>query len=112
MPDHVHFLLHLLNGEERPGSVITAVGNFKGRISKLWREWYTKTFDQSAPEHLWQLSFYDIIMRDERQLENTRQYIRDNPIKLLTAQDDEAEDRLNMIATKRVKPIVPWYERR
>ncbi len=109
MPDHLHFLVHLLDAKKEDRcSLISAVGQFKARITNQWKTWYPQVFDQKAPKYLWQISFYDTIIRSEKHLENTRQYIRNNPLKLLRSQDNEAENRLDMIATGTRQPIIPW----
>jgi hypothetical protein len=40
---------------------------------------------------IWQVRFYDRRIRDAEELEQTRQYIRDNPIKLKLKQIEKAE---------------------
>lgn len=73
MPDHVHGLLWL------PGNgpvLSTIVGNYKAAVSRAIRR-----ADPSAPAVLWQRTFHDRIVRDERALTNIRRYIEENPRK-------------------------------
>ena len=85
MPDHVHGIIRLDNGTAyrtptteafgRPvvGSIPTIIRSFKSAATKHIR---TGTACR-AP--IWQRNYYDIIVRDERALNNIRAYIRNNP---------------------------------
>lgn len=52
------------------------IHGFKSSVTREIR----KRFDDS--DFAWQRSFHDHIIRDEKSLNNIRQYIRDNPEKL------------------------------
>ena len=70
MPDHVHLLLAPSAG----GDVIGFVRGFKGASTRLaWRF--------GIGPRLWQRSFYDHFLRREEVLENTAQYILNNPVR-------------------------------
>lgn len=71
MPNHVHFILHLEGYEENPDgpSVSTIVGQTKRVASKV------------AKKKLWQGSFHDHIIRNEKDYQMIWQYIEDNPRK-------------------------------
>ncbi len=93
MPDHVHGII-VLQGQrfevaaksiETPhrgvstarlaaGSLGAIVGQFKSVCSKRIRAAGLTDFG-------WQPRFYDHIIRDEKSLDNIRQYIADNPLK-------------------------------
>jgi putative transposase len=68
MPNHVHGILWL----ERAGHALPlprVVSSFKAAVSR------------QAGRPLWQRSFHDRIIRDERELLALRQYVRDNPLR-------------------------------
>jgi REP element-mobilizing transposase RayT len=70
MPNHVHATIWL--GGTRAGQappLHQVVGGFKAQASRL------------AGERLWQRSFNDRVIRDERELEAFRRYIAENPLR-------------------------------
>ena len=94
MPDHVHLLLWLgepladgidipgndgrrsfLEGGDGParGPGPTALPKIINAVKSLTT--------RRLGEPIWQDHYYDHIIRNQRELENTRQYIRDNPVK-------------------------------
>lgn len=99
MPNHVHIILWLVTWPEavledvekregfthaQAGSIGSIVATYKGhvtnRINKMRRQ-------QGA--EFWQTGYWDRIIRDEDELNRTRQYIIDNPARW-------AEDRENL----------------
>jgi REP element-mobilizing transposase RayT len=105
MPNHLHAILILappvkwnlvkpaeLPGNQtcprlEPGSVGAIIGNFKSltaqRLNNLRRK---------PGQPVWQRGYYDRIVRNERELNAIRQYIRDNPRRW--AEDRDNLDRL------------------
>jgi putative transposase len=87
MPNHVHGIL-VINEDQgktshrdvstkpglRPDSLGAIVGQFKSICTKRIR-------GQGFSQFGWQSRFYEHIIRDERSLENVRQYIVDNAAK-------------------------------
>jgi REP element-mobilizing transposase RayT len=87
MPNHVHGIV-VLTGDSgktshrdvstksrlRPHSLGAMIGQFKSVCTKRIR-------GAGFPQFGWQARFYEHIIRDERSLENIRQYIEDNPAK-------------------------------
>lgn len=73
MPDHIHLLLIISNDSSgRPMAAPTMsrlINPMKGYISK------------QIGKSLWQKSFYDRIIRDEKDYELHVKYIRENPLK-------------------------------
>ena len=43
---------------------------------------YIKANNMSWPGHVWQRNYYERVIRDNLELEQKRQYIRDNPRRL------------------------------
>lgn len=96
MPNHFHGILVILDGlpidAPRPtkaisGSIGSLVGTFKSSATKRINNKFGKYGDS-----IWQRGYYDRVIRNERQLNATRQYIIDNPARW--AKDRENLDRL------------------
>lgn len=88
MPDHVHGILALGGGVEglrgteetphgaslrpwRPRTLGAVVNHSKGGCTRRIR--------LDHPEFAWQSRFHDVIIRDDRHLDNAQQYILNNP---------------------------------
>ncbi len=80
MPDHLHAIVHLqfaleqeASSQRAARSVSSMVAGFKSavtsRINKL----------REQPTQVWQRNYWEHIIRDERDLNNTRRYILENP---------------------------------
>jgi REP element-mobilizing transposase RayT len=68
MPDHLHWLFQVTN------DVSARVSRFKSVSTRIsWRH------GQSGA--LWQRTFHDRILRDERELLDTARYITENPVR-------------------------------
>ncbi|MEN8241890.1 MAG: transposase [Chloroflexota bacterium] len=89
MPNHVHGIIQLTEKNSIPGR-----GGFRNpplqprhglpEIVRGFKTWSARRINQlcgTLGEKFWQRSFYDHIIRDEDDLDNTRRYIRDNPLK-------------------------------
>lgn len=95
MPNHIHALLWIIKSDVQydsprsnkvePGSASAAVGAFRSTTSRQLKSRYG--FDPD--DKIWQRGFYDRIIRDEKELKNVREYIRQNP-------ERWAEDRDNL----------------
>jgi REP element-mobilizing transposase RayT len=77
MPDHLHGILSLTKAasvhvNRTLGSVL---GSFKSSVTKLARA--QDLLDRSE---LWQRGFFERVIRDERELQATRRYIRENAL--------------------------------
>ncbi|MFZ4621653.1 MAG: transposase [Bacteroidota bacterium] len=83
MPNHVHGIIKIYNPDEdsflttkefkiRPRSISTVVAGFKSAVTKRCRE-IDPTID------IWQSRFFDRIIRNDAELNNIRQYIKNNP---------------------------------
>lgn len=66
MPNHVHMLVHI-PCDERERELAAILRQLKSSTSR------------DAGEKLWQRSYYDVIIRDEKHLDNAIQYILNNP---------------------------------
>ena len=73
MPNHLHLMVVIQHGEG--GS--TQCSPTVSRMVKLFKESVTKQFG----EKIWQVSFYDHIIRDKHDYEEISKYIYENPLK-------------------------------
>jgi REP element-mobilizing transposase RayT len=80
MPDHVHFIIWLTPHEgscPTLGDVVGAYKSLTGRASlqhlRMERQVHTNQF--------WQRDYYEHVIRNEFELQEKREYIRNNPIK-------------------------------
>ncbi|GCF08386.1 REP-associated tyrosine transposase [Dictyobacter arantiisoli] len=83
MPDHLHSILLLDSAHsEKRTSVSNIVCGYKSNVTRRWRNLLTanKNEDETLKE-VWQMSFYEHIIRQENDLEAQRNYMRNNPIK-------------------------------
>ncbi|MCB9009931.1 MAG: transposase [Ardenticatenaceae bacterium] len=73
MPDHFHLLICLL--------ALTNISNLLQSIKRNFTRNYKALYGIGAPLRLWQRSFYDHVIRDERDYLNHLHYIHYNPVK-------------------------------
>jgi REP element-mobilizing transposase RayT len=69
MPNHVHAVVVLDRDQFRPPAVPAVIGAFKARASRR------------AGRALWQRSYFDRVVRSERELAAYRGYIETNPLR-------------------------------
>ncbi len=96
MPNHIHGVL-IINNSIRTGhdlslhkikSLSSLIGAFKTTSSKLIHQ-------KGLSDFTWQRSFHDHIIRNDKSLNNIREYIRNNP-----ARWDNDEENINCITTQ------------
>ena len=80
MPDHIHGILHFQTSDTASPSLGRVIGAYKSLTSVLWFR-YVKEHNVFWKGVLWQRSFHDHILRDANDLEQKRQYIRNNPVR-------------------------------
>ncbi len=81
MPDHVHFIVLLDDTVENPPKLSGIVQVYKSITTVAWLN-HLKTTELQCPGRFWQRNYFERVIRDAQELDNTRQYIRNNPIKL------------------------------
>lgn len=81
MPNHVHFLigLNLRLDEPNPVSLERVVGELKSRTTNRYINGVKKGILPPFSRHLWQIGYYETIMRDSKWMEQRREYIVNNP---------------------------------
>ena len=91
MPDHVHGILWLDGRVKDAPTLGSVVGAFKALVTIAWRKYHR---DANLPclSHLWQRDFYEHVIRNEEDLELTREYIVNNPLKALLMQEQRYEE--------------------
>jgi REP element-mobilizing transposase RayT len=95
MPNHVHGIIIIKHQPQQPetdtASYITAPKNKKmasispkpsslSVIIRSYKSAVSKQARQIHPDFVWQSRYYDHIIRDEKSLNNIRQYIIQNPL--------------------------------
>jgi len=79
MPDHVHFILWLNGAVEDPPRLGEVVGAYKSLTTVKWYD-HLRALGKTWPGYVWQRGYHDHIVRIA-ELEKTRQYIGNNPIR-------------------------------
>jgi REP element-mobilizing transposase RayT len=83
MPNHVHGIVWIThpNGNVTEArtfgsrtSLSKVVGSFKGAVTRCVREWL-----DDIQHEVWQSSYFDHVIRDDRGLQLIREYILNNP---------------------------------
>jgi len=91
MPDHVHGILWLDGSVKAAPTLGKVVGALKGWVTVAWRR-YHREANIPCLMHLWQLDYYEHVIRNEDDLERTREYIVNNPLKALLRQEQRDEE--------------------
>ena len=77
MPDHIHLIIILDKDESKKNySLSDVMGKFKSFSCKKIREVL-----EDDEKFEWQKSFYDRIIRNEKELYQIRKYIQENPLR-------------------------------
>jgi putative transposase len=95
MPDHVHGILWLDGRVKDAPTLGNMVGAFKGRVTTAWRKYHRDT-NLTCLSHLWQRDYYEHVIRNEEDLELTREYILNNPLKALLMQEQRYAEMQRM----------------
>ena len=81
MPDHIHILLSVSNGQSRtPVPTNENINNANSKISKFIST-YKRFCNKEYGENIFQRSYYDHIIRGEKDYLEICDYIKNNPIK-------------------------------
>lgn len=89
MPDHIHMILQIRSQRTNGRTMFAPTGDVPtlSRVIKHFKEAVTK----SLAYPIWQKSFYDTIIKNEKQHLEMRQYIAQNPAKYLDKMLNEQE---------------------
>ena len=91
MPDHVHFIIWLDGTVDNAPALGQVVGAYKSKTTVVWYN-HLKDKDMTWPGHVWQRNYYERTIRDTPELEEKRQYIRNNPLRLRQKLDNQHPD--------------------
>jgi putative transposase len=80
MPDHMHGLLWIDAEVKRAPTLFTIMKSYKSITAVAWTK-HLRATGQEESGKIWQRSYHDEIIRNERHLAAVRQYILDNPSK-------------------------------
>jgi REP element-mobilizing transposase RayT len=97
MPNHVHGIVWIRRGDRpvaptpesastpgpKPKSIGSFVAGFKSAVTKQINETY-----KTPGQKLWQRNYYERVIRGEKELNQVRQYIVDNPAKWDTDEEN------------------------
>ncbi|MCP5104296.1 MAG: transposase [bacterium] len=93
MPNHFHGIITISPDHSEPDIKPVTLGNIVGWFKTMTTNEYIRNVrDNNWPpfeKRLWQRNYYEHIIRDEKELNKYREYIRDNPLKW-----DENEDNI------------------
>lgn len=90
MPNHIHWIIILAGKDNYHSNISNNIQNRNENIHSLpnlsnvikwFKIWCTKEIRNENLNFWWQKSFFDRIIRNENQLEKTREYIKNNPLK-------------------------------
>jgi len=81
MPDHVHFIVWLDGTKDNAPALGDVLRVYKSITTVTWLN-HIKAHNAAWPGHVWQRNYYEKVLRDHAELEQKRQYIRDNPKRL------------------------------
>jgi REP element-mobilizing transposase RayT len=81
MPDHLHGIMTLesQDGELYPVSFISVIQWFKSYSTNTYINMVKTAGWPRFEQSFWQQDYYERVIRNERELEKFRNYIRDNP---------------------------------
>jgi putative transposase len=83
MPDHIHIIIVVDNDPTREKNISTKIKTLSDVIGKF-KSYSTKrirTQLKGTQDFNWQKSFYDRIIRSEKELYQIRKYIEENPLR-------------------------------
>ncbi len=89
MPDHIHFLLSIVNGQSRtpvPTNTVIKSDNKNSAVAKFVST-FKRFSNKEYGENIWQPRFYDHIIRGEQDYREVCEYIENNPIKWCSAKE-------------------------
>ncbi len=84
MPDHIHGIL-TINSCIAANASNAKLGDIIGAFKSLSTLSVNRLLQRSGS--LWQRSYYDRVIRNEKELHEIRKYIRENPLRLSLRQD-------------------------
>jgi putative transposase len=90
MPNHIHGIILINSGRGEVTSPLRGIT--VGKIIAYFKYQSTKRINEIADTpgiKIWQRNYYEHIIRDEKDLDNTREYIYNNPVKWLYDEENK-----------------------
>ena len=91
MPDHMHGILWLDGSVKDAPTLGSVVGALKAWVTLSWRNNHQEVHIPCL-SHLWQRDYYEHVIRNEEDLNLTREYILTNTLKALLKQEQRYEE--------------------
>ena len=90
MPDHIHFILSVKNGQSgTPVPTYETIKNDnKNSVIAKFISTFKRFSNKEYGENIWQPRYYDHIIRNQKDYNEICQYIENNPLKYKTPQGD------------------------
>jgi len=84
MPDHVHFILLCtpLAGAHVGAHLPEIIKWFKSQTTNAYIRWVKEGLLLPFDKHIWQRNYYEHVIRNDQDLDETRAYIQYNPLKV------------------------------
>ena len=82
MPDHIHFIVWLDGTAINAPTLGDVVGAYKSLVTNAWLR-HVKDRIVEYPGRFWKENYFERCIREKGELEQTREYIRNNPAKLV-----------------------------
>ena len=80
MPDHIHFILWLTSHERNVPALGQVVGSYKSLTGRAALQ-FLRLQNHIVANQFWQRGYYEHVIRSEFELQQKREYIRNNPLK-------------------------------
>ena len=97
MPDHIHLILSVTNGQsgrpvptksnEKPSAKNSAVSQFVSTFKRFCNKEYGK--------NIWQRSFYDHVIRNEQDTQEVHDYITQNPMRWAQTHQTKFKEKIH-----------------
>lgn len=92
MPDHVHMIIHInramRRAEQSPApTMLDMVCAFKSITTKI-----ANKNDGCLGRQIWQRGYYDHIIRNDRDYEETAEYILNNPLRWVISRENKTQN--------------------
>ena len=88
MPDHIHLLIRI---DFESGQPRTSVPTNKNSAIAQWVSTFKRFCNKEYGRDIWQSRYYDHVIRNQQDYDETWQYIENNPIKRQEKQQNQGE---------------------
>jgi len=100
MPNHIHGIIAILDENSESNSGKAALPRilqwFKAMTGNEYSRYVREKRLSVGENRLWQRSYYDHVIRNEKELGRIREYIKNNPLKWHLDRENLESDKLNI----------------